>query len=182
MNPLLNLKDLIANEIEVEYLELSDFLLDVTWEYITNLIGYDIMLQEGVETLKGNGTEKLYLTYRPIKKIIETSVNGVTIENPDFEDGYLRLFTRDGEEQSYYTPMATHQKSDTIKVRYEAGYTKVPNQIVMAAISLLSNLKANTGDEGRLKGYKINTISYTFKDHLEKSEEFKDLLRPFMCL
>ncbi|MGL4998549.1 MAG: hypothetical protein ACRC5T_06220 [Cetobacterium sp.] len=182
MNPLLSLKELIANEMDVDYLDISDFLLDVAWENITNYIGYDVMLQEREEVLEGNGTEFLYLNYRPIQKITEIIVNKNLIKIPKFTDRFLRLFTEDGYSRYEHPTLYTHNLKDEIEVKYIAGYDKLPNQIVMAAISLLSSLKSNLGDEGNLKSYKINTISYTFKEQSEKNQEFKDLLRPFMSL
>ncbi|MGL5126156.1 MAG: hypothetical protein ACRC6U_09295 [Fusobacteriaceae bacterium] len=182
MNPLLDLKELIATEIEVVSSEISDFLLDVAWENITNYIGYDIMLQEREESLEGNGTNALYLNYRPIKSITETFVNKKLINNPSFSDRYLKLITKDGYSRYESPTLYQHNLKDEIEIKYMAGYDKVPNQIVMAATSLLSSLKSNLGDEGNLKSYKINTISYTFKEYSEKNQEFKDLLKPFICL
>ena len=41
-------KEIIAQHLEVEVDEISDFLLDVVWEYIVNYIGYDPMLQKRI--------------------------------------------------------------------------------------------------------------------------------------
>lgn len=181
-NPLLDqsIKDIIINELGLELSELSDFMLEAIWEYLVNYIGYDPMLQERKEILKGTGNEFLYLNCRPIKSITSLKVNGNLVENPSFSEEFINIYTKRGFEK--YDPPLLYDNytiTDDIEVIYNAGYDKVPNLLILAVISFLSYIKAGIGEEGNLKSYKINTISYTFKDFTEKSQEFKDLMNKF---
>ena len=181
-NPLLNAetKKIIENELDLESGELSDFMLNAIWEYIINYIGYDPMLKERKDVLKGTGNEFLYLNCRPIKSVISLQLNGNIVENPIFSDEFINIYTRKGFER-YDLPLLHdgYTVTDDIEVIYNAGYEKIPNLLILAAISFLSYIKSGLGEEGNLKSYKINTISYTFKDFSEKSNEFKDIMNQF---
>lgn len=179
-NPLKEKKEKIAQHLEVEIDEISDFLLDVVWEYIVNYIGYDPMLQKRIENLVGNDLDKLYVTARPIKSIEKFILNNNGIKNLTYEDNYINICTKKGYCHCEFMTLYEHPTKDKIYIEYMAGYEGLPNLLLMAAIMLLETLSSSTGEEGNLKSYKINTISYTFKDFAERSSEFQDLLSGFM--
>lgn len=172
-------KKKIAEQLGVEVTEMSDFLLDVVWEYIVNYIGYDPMLEKRKENLDGNDLDKLYVTARPIKSIEKFILNNNGIKNLTFEDNYINICTKKGYCQCEFMTLYEHPTKDKIYVEYTAGYEEIPNLLLMAAIMLLETLSSSTGEEGNLKSYKINTVSYTFKDFIERSTEFQDLLSAF---
>lgn len=182
MNPLLEAenKKIIETELDLESGELSDFLLNAVWEYLVKYIGYDPMLQDRKEFLKGNGTEYLYLMCRPIKSVTSLKVNGNEIAIPRFEDSFINVYTKKGY-KLYELPVLYdgHTVTDNIEVDYSAGYDTLPTLLLLGAISFITYIKSSLGEEGNLKSYKINTISYQFKDFSEKSQEFKDLMSSF---
>lgn len=181
MNPLLDaeIKKIITDETEIELEELSDFKLNTVWEYITKYIGYDIMEDDRTETVEGSGTDKLYLTCRPIISVSEVLKNGNAISIPNFTDRYLEMDTDNHYNEYDSRTMYDHTITDKIKVSYRAGYSELPNLVLLAAICMINGVKTSIDGENDLKGYKINTISYTFKSFAEKNEEFRDYLSSF---
>lgn len=181
MNPLLEKKAIIAKEIGVPESELSDFSLEVVWEQIVEIIGYNPLLQERIEKYKGNGTDSLYLDCRPIKSITSLRVNDKLVENAQFSDEFIYIFTNKGYEK-YELPVMydKHVVTDEIEVIYMAGYETLPSIIVMAAILMLNNNNHMKSEQGNLTNYKIDTIAYGFKNNNELRQEVTDMLRGFM--
>ena len=180
-NPLLikENKDIILEQLEMEDNATTNFILNAAWEYIVNYIGYDPMLAPRKEFLKGNGTDRLYLHCRPIVSIEKLIVDTKEII-ADFTDRYINVFTNKNYELYELPTMYDHSTTSNITVDYAAGYTKLPSLILMASISLIGSLQDTGSDESKLKSYKINTISYTFKEFTEKNQEFNDLMRAFL--
>ncbi|HBJ79736.1 MULTISPECIES: hypothetical protein [Fusobacterium] len=177
-NPLLEEKnkEFIASQLEIEVTELSDLLLDAVWEQIINYIGYNPLLQSREEYLEGNGIDKLYLNARPIKSIESLKINGNSISRVTFTDRYLNICTTKGDCQCE-NYLYDYPKTDKIEIKYTAGYENIPRSMMAASVMLLQSLISSTGEEGKLKNYKINTVSYTFKDFSEKSSEYQELLK-----
>lgn len=183
-NPLLDEENKlkIAKELGVEVADLSNLLLEAVWEQITNYIGYDPMLQPRNEDLEGNGISKLYLTARPIKSIEKLTVNGNVIKDTTFTDRYINICTTKENCRCEIDYLYDYPITDKISVEYTAGYKKIPAKILMASIMLLQTLTSAVGEESSLKNYKINTISYTFKDFSERAEEYQGLLDEYRVI
>lgn len=184
INPLLQEENKIkiAHETGIEVADLSDLLLEAIWEQITNYIGYDPMLQSRNEILEGNGISRLYLTARPIKSIENVIVNGNSIKNITFTDRYINICTTKENCRCEINYLYDYPATDKISVEYTAGYEKIPAKILMASIMMLQALTSAVGEESSLKNYKINTISYTFKDFSERSAEYQGLLDEYKVI
>ncbi|MGL6023698.1 MAG: hypothetical protein ACRC0F_03705 [Cetobacterium sp.] len=183
MNPLLatETKLIIINELQMEESQLTDFLLDAIWEYIIDYIGFNPMLGEREELYDGNGSEYLYTRCKPIKSIQEIKVNDIIIKDVKFSDEFINIYTENGFDRNQTTLLyKNYPLTDLVKIKYTAGYEKMPPLLLLAIIKLISSISNTIGETGNLSSYKIDTISYTFKKFSESNEEFRSLINKFI--
>lgn len=178
-------------------LELTDaeiqILLKVVTDYIHTLAGVSLEEGEYTEYLHGNGTKRLYLIKRPVRKIIKITRNGNDSDVNDYivENECIRL--KKGifyQGQDMYEPYLAgfYTKSEYIEITYIGGFkypTKedegnVPWDLKMAIVNIISDIVLDNSEQGKLKSYSISDISYSFKTKAERSEVFMEMLRGYI--
>lgn len=177
--------ELTDNEIQI--------LLKVVTDYIHTLAGVSLEEGEYTEYLHGNGTKRLYLIKRPVRKIIKITRNRNDSDVNDYivENECIRL--KKGifyQGQDMYEPYLAgfYTKSEYIEITYIGGFkypTKedegnVPWDLKMAIVNIISDIVLDNSEQGKLKSYSISDISYSFKTKAERSEVFMEMLRGYI--
>lgn len=182
MNPLLN----AINKMKLSSLigEIpNEVYLDIIWEQIIDILGYNPITMETTERYNGNNSSILYTDRRPITEVSEITINGKVIDAEDYEinDTYIRFLERclyaykkicDGDTLYKYCI------TDEIVLTYTSGYPQdqLPGKIIMAASMLYKLNKDNIGNKANLTSYGIDTIKYTYKDGSDRMTEIESLL------
>lgn len=178
-------------------LELTDdeiqILLKVATDYIHTLAGISLEEGEHTEYLHGNGTRRLYLIKRPVRKIIKILRNGNDSNINDYiiENECIRL--KKGifyQGQDMYEPYlaGNYTRSEYIEITYIGGFKyptdteegNVPWDLKMAIMNIISDIVLDNSEQGKLKSYSISDISYSFKTKAERSEIFMEMLRGYI--
>ena len=166
----------------------TDLWLDIAWERLCELVGYDLSQGPKVEIFEGGiDNRKLYLSKRPLTTITEIKINNVTLESTNYSN-YNGIAVRFNQ----VIPQNTRQpfgmggicNNNEIEVEYVAGYTvdTFPNTLLLVASDLLMTMQSMLGDEGNLSAYRINDISYTWKSQAEITGKFNDVLEQFRAI
>ena len=166
----------------------TDLWLDIAWERLCELVGYDLSEGAKVEIFEGGiDNRKLYLSKRPLTTITSVKINNVVLENTNYSN-YNGIAVRFNQ----VIPQNTRQpfgmsgicNSNEIIVDYIAGYTAetFPNTLLLVASDLLETLQSSIGEEGNLSAYRINDISYTWKSQAEITGKFNDILNQFRAI
>ena len=181
MNPLLEekYKIIIAEILRIPIEELKEWRLNQAWDTIIKILNYNPVHQIRSEKLRGNGTDKIYLDYRPVTEILELKVNGVKKDLPKFTERYIELMSLNG---IYYTDntLYNHDKADYIEVSYMGGYEIIPNDLLLASALIYQQGLKLSNNEGSIKSYKIGDISYTYED--KSSNDYMNILRPYRSI
>ena len=177
-NKLLTLVDVVP----------TDLWLDITWERLCEMVGYDLSEGSKKEIFDGGIDNKnLYLSKRPLTEITEVKINNVVLESINYSN-YNGIAVRFNQ----VIPQNTRQpfgmggicNNNEIEVEYIAGYTvdTFPNTLLLVASDLLETLQSSIGEEGNLSAYRINDISYTWKSQAEITGKFNDVLEQFRAV
>lgn len=165
----------------------SEIELDLVWEALNGLFGYEIDSQERVDCKDGNDSDVLYLDYRPVTKLNSISING-SIDNISKYSIYKKngilnngnIFKGSGFNSSDYL-MSEYPNMEII-INYTAGFTSVtfPNDLLFACILIYKKQKFELSEKSMLSSYKIDTISYTFKDIKEIENRIKEIVGRYL--
>ena len=170
--------------------------LEIMTETVHSLAGISLEEGEITESLKGNNQSTLYLKKRPVKDILNISgnknikltditvnlyKNGVSLKKGIFYQG-----------QDITEPKLAHQptKSNFIDITYIGGYKypsenekgDVPASLKLALVGLINNYVDSLSQEGKLKSYSRDDVSYTFKDTAERNSAFISILNRYISL
>lgn len=154
-------------------------------EYIHELAGVSLEEGEYTETLKGNGQENLILKKKPVTSIISlegnrTVLNDVVIN--ESSNGIKRLNGVFYKGQDIFENTASvTSRSEIIKITYVGGYKygaegNVPALLKYAIAGMIQNFADEQTQEGKLKSYSRDDVSYTFKDTVEKNKHFTTVI------
>ena len=166
----------------------TDLWLDIIWERLCELVGYDLSEGSKKEIFVGGIDNKnLYLSKRPLTEITEVKINNVVLESINYSN-YNGIAIRFNQ----FIPQNTSRpfgmsgicNNNEIEVDYIAGYTvdTFPNTLLLVASDLLMTMQSMLGDEGNLSAYRINDISYTWKSQAEITGKFNDVLEQFRAI
>jgi hypothetical protein len=151
----------------------NDTVLDIIWDYLCDLIGYDLSLHENTEYRKGTGTNIIYVYQRPLQEIKELTINSkpvslerLTIENVNgilyldgcFDKGYEVCNLQDYRVNYRFAPV-----TDSIRIIYDSGFTvdTFPNELLLVVQAIIANM-STLGMASNVSSYKISDISYQF--------------------
>lgn len=197
MNTLLTLEEFRAFSPSSS---LTDSRIEIYLQIATEILHEyaGVSLEEGeiTEILKGNNQNILFLKKRPVKSIIECSSNknenllnsisinlsnsaiirhnGVFFQGQDIDEPYLASDTT---------------RSEIVKVKYKGGFVypsltekgDVPYSLKYALVGLIEGMTENIGDgTGKLKSYSRDDVSYTFRDKIERDNEFYKVISKYI--
>ena len=169
----------------------NDTVLDVIWDYLCSLVGYDLSEHQTVETQLGNGTNRIFVEKYPM-----TSIDGVRINDEDEPLSDFRIvehtaveyidgcfdYGRKGCASSmrYYSPIIYGKMKDKVEITYTSGYTAAtfPNDLLLAVMSLLATIPMYKLPSG-LTSYKISDIEYKFSATSSIDPKLEDLLSKY---
>ncbi|GAG65906.1 unnamed protein product [marine sediment metagenome] len=169
----------------------SDLWLDIAWESLNKLVGYELDFDSKTDIRSGNGKDIIYLTKRPVKEITEIKINnrdrvisefeiyeGIGIRNKlgCFDVGIGKCFP--------ISKMGSYTETDCVEITYNAGYdeTDFPNDLIFAACFIIQAKKQSSSDAGTLKSYKISDISYTWKSQEELNVSIENYVRDYRAM
>lgn len=155
-------------------------------EYIHELAGVSLEEGEITETLFGNDNRIIYLKKRPVKEIKSfesnrTNINDIAINSDN--NGIERLKGIFYKGQDIYEHLASNMTfSERVKITYIGGYKYpdgVPMMLKYAAAGLI-NSYVDEMENGNLKSYSRDDVSYTFKDSIERNRQFNEIIWKFI--
>ena len=174
-------------EILVKIIEIcgsvpSNLWLDIAWERLCELVGYDLSSGTTKEVFQGGIDDKiLYLVKRPV-----TAISKITFNNKEQASSSFGIYKERGVNFSRILPQNTRYpygmsgicNNNEIIVEYMGGFTvdTFPNLLIMVACDLINTLQMQTGEEGNLSSYKISDIAYQWKSNAEITRKFNDIL------
>ncbi len=162
----------------------SDLWLDIAWEKLITLIGYDISIGDTTEKPDKLDSRVMYFNRRPVNSIAEVKINDdiedinnysvFKARGLEFKD---RIITQD----TAFPYGMTGGYRNNIEVTYNAGFdaTTLPNTLIMVCADMVRSLKHQTSDSGDLKSYKIDTIAYEWKSSKDVNSKYDDILEEY---
>lgn len=161
---------------------------EIITEYVHNLAGVSLEEGEITERLKGNNQKTIYLKKRPIKSITSlegnrTHLSDVVINNT--KNGIERVRGVFYQGQDIFEPYMASQttKSETIEIKYIGGWKypeEVPKTLKYALAGMIQSFADEQGQEGKLKAYSRDDVSYTFKDSIERNKQFVSIIWSYL--
>ena len=119
-----------------KYIKINDntqTLLNVAMARINDVLGYDLEYQLRTEKIQSNKVNPIYISYRPLDKVVSVKINGV--------------------EQDVF-------KSDSRGI--ELVKTKRYDAFIYDVANLIKDLESELTGDSNITNYKINDISYDF--------------------
>ncbi len=188
MNPIITpnqyqaLTNIKVPDEDQEYIE---NLIKVISDMIEGFIGYDLEEQPRFEQIcKNIKVPRIWVAYPPLKSVQYVVINGQTIESENYIFDEKKIqFT------NYFCTYlsgcnCTYTFDDVIKLNYLSGYAfgddgNVPYDIQYAVAMMIQALMMIQEDPDSMKysNYKINDISYAYKD---LKESFNSYLIPLL--
>ena len=169
----------------------SDLWLDIAWETLNKLVGYELDFWSKTDSREGNGKNIIYLTKRPVKEITEIKINNMdrALEGFEIYEGIgvknkLGCFDVGIGQCFPIVRMGRYTVTDNIEIIYNAGYdeTDFPNDLIFAACYIIQSKKQMASDAGTLKSYKISDISYTWKSQEELNVSIENYVRDYRAM
>jgi len=149
---------------------------------IQKFIGRDLEAKDYVEKYEGTDTTELVLNNYPVNSItgVEYVLDGQVYQllddyEYDLDEEAGILYKDDGWTLHGYSKNFMSDRIDFprrhIRVTYNGGYTNVPIDLKLVCMQYVSDIYIiDTKKKPELKSYKIDDISYEFRDELEFSE------------
>lgn len=197
MNTLLTIEEfkILSPSTNLSDIQIQMYL-EIMTETVHSLAGISLEEGEITESLKGNNQSILYLKKRPIKEILNISgnnnikLNDVTINLYKNGVSLKRGIFYQGQDIKEVGLAHQPTKSNLIEITYIGGYkypTKdekgnVPVSLKLALVGLINNYTDNLSQEGKLKSYSRDDVSYTFKDIAERNLTFMSILNRYIAL
>ena len=177
--------EIIAKITEINGSVPSNLWLDIAWERLCELVGYDLSYGATKQAFNGGIDDSiLYLVKRPV-----VSIEKITFNNNEQSSNTYGIFKERGvnfrgiipQNTAYPYGMSDICNLNEIIVEYTGGFTKetFPNTLILVACDLIETLKSQVGEEGNLSAYRINDISYTWKSNAEINGKFNNILDNF---
>ena len=174
--------EIIAKITEINGSVPSNLWLDIAWERLCELVGYDLSYGATKQAFNGGIDDSiLYLVKRPV-----VSIEKITFNNNEQSSNTYGIFKERGvnfrgiipQNTAYPYGMSDICNLNEIIVEYTGGFTVAtfPNLLIMVACDLINTLQMQTGEEGNLSAYRINDISYTWKSNAEITGKFDNIL------
>lgn len=163
----------------------SNLWLDIAWERLCELVGYDLSQSDAKQLFNGGIDDRvLYLVKRPVTQITKVTFNNIEQNSASYgiykERGILfnKIIPQN---TAYPFGMSGICNMNDIVVEYIGGFTveNFPNTLVLVASDLIQTLQLQTGEEGNLSAYRISDISYNWKTNAEIQGKFNDILDNF---
>ena len=163
----------------------SSLWLDIAWERLCELVGYDLSLGASKQQFEGGNDDRvIYLVKRPVTQITKVLFNEVEQATSSYGIYKERGINFRGiipKNTSYPFGMVGICNMNEIVVEYIGGFTaeNFPNTLILVASDLIQTLQLQTGEEGNLSAYKISDISYNWKTNAEIQGKFNNILDEF---
>lgn len=182
---LLKEVEIIAKITEINGSVPSNLWLDIAWERLCELVGYDLSYGATKQAFNGGIDDRvLYLVKRPV-----TAINKITFNNTEQTTNSYGIYREIAVRFDRYLPQNTRYpygmsgicNNNEIIVEYTGGFTKdnFPNTLILVACDLIQTLQMQVGEEGNLSAYRINDISYTWKANAAINGKFDSILDNF---
>lgn len=167
----------------------TDVWLDVVWNLLNDIVGYDLSYGEKTIVKNGNNSNILYLDSGPIDSITSVTINDDTKDVSDFiiynsygikyENGYFYKEVITGVPGR--RTMSKRFSTDKVEVVAFTGFTAstLPDTIVYAA-SVLYNIENYMIDNSHIEQKKIDEISWKVKSDSKINGRVIGLLEPYM--
>lgn len=133
--------------------------------FVANWLSRDIFSQTYVETVNGNGGDRMVLKNYPVTAIDSMGIDGLplnvsTLTNGGSADGYVF-----DDSTLYLRGWSLSPGVQNITVTYTAGYDSVPADLAQACVEIVATkYKRRTNLEVSGKTLNGETISYTMTD------------------
>lgn len=164
--------DIRAN-IETITGTIDDMWLEIAWAILIDELGYDPSFQEDIEEEKeGTDTRYIFLENRPV-----LAINSVYNGENELDIDCFSIYGEIGIKQDF---SFLKTKKDYV-INYDAGYTEetFPSSLIYAVSLMIQNVVNNSGEQGQLSSYKIDTISYNFKSFIEQNAQIQTILEKY---
>jgi hypothetical protein len=144
-----------------DVIALKQVYLDSASSIIDDYIGYSAIANDYDEYLNGSGIDSIQLSAKPITEITSITVEGVSIDPSEYYSDGEFLYCNSG-----VFPVGTRN----VHVVYKAGYTSIPNLLMLTCIRiaalLLSESGGNIGVNSKSFGDSgtrtfVNTVNYS---------------------
>ena len=179
---LLKEVEIIAKITEINGSVPSNLWLDIAWERLCELVGYDLSSSSAKEVFQGGIDDKiLYLVKRPVTAISKITFNNIEQASSSYgiyKEIAVRFDRHLPQNTRYPYGMSGICNNNEIIVEYTGGFTvdTFPNLLIMVACDLINTLQLQTGEEGNLSSYKISDIVYQWKSNAEITGKFDNIL------
>lgn len=133
--------------------------------------GQTILKADYVEKIKGPGDQNLILKHKPINSVAYVKYRDMDITDFDILNGQGILYkdygwTLEGSSSPFMHDRVNYPYKN-YEVSYNAGYDKVPSDLMMLVFSLIKS-KHEYDQHLGLKSYKISDVSKTWGDEIAK--------------
>lgn len=163
----------------------SDLKLDLVWDQLKEELGYELDVDDRTEKLEGTDDRILYLKNRPVNSLVSAFVNDTEEDVGNFEvyegRGIEYLDGIFGTSGLRITNTLDDYPAPIYKVTYNSGYSasNFPSSLIFASSLIYNLMEFNLSSKADLESYKIQKISYKFKDQEKQTKKISDILDRF---
>lgn len=139
-------------------------LLNVAVSQIEEMLGYSLEKQETTEKYDLN--RFIYLNCRPVVEVkkVEPDIGYETEKN------FIEILK--------YRDCPCCCKNESVKISYTFGYETLPEWLKYELIGIVDSFIDEMSNESKLTSYKIDDISYSYRDYSQKkSEKINQIVR-----
>lgn len=147
--------------------EVLQFMIDAIIAKIEKIIGYSLSQQEKTEVITGLNTSYVWLKRKPVSNVASVVLFDETLATDEYK-------LKNAEN----TPHLILEDSilcseDEIEVTYTAGFAdgQLDPDIRLLIFNVINDFKSNL-ENGDLKSYKFEGMSYKFTSYLAKQNNF----------
>ena len=128
--------------------------------------------EEVTEYISGNGTSRIWLDRRPVVEITSVTVNDVSLDNTANAawvlDPLTGTLTRGTGQHDSQLAMHWPRGTRNIVVVYTGGFSPVPSDVKLAAVTLVKHLNDAATKTGILSSENIGAYSYVLNTAFQK--------------
>lgn len=154
-------------ENDEDAVALKESIIEAASDIVKDYLGYNPVCHQQCELLTGTGSNKLYLSARPITGVAQIFVGGnpINILNIGWEDDFI--YTRDGSK--------VFTDGSTIRVLYQAGSHCIPELIKMTTLRIAGLMLQESGGNIGLTGRNFADQSRSFINYSNYDKYLKPL-------
>lgn len=152
---------------EIDNSEVLEFMIEAIIKKIEKIIGYPLAKEETTDYIEGLNTREIWLPRKPVSNVSEVVVFNNSLEPEEYN-------IRNAED----TPHIVLKNEilptcEEAKVIYTAGFAdgELDADIKLLIFNLINDFKSQL-DNGDIKSYKFEKVSYKFTSYLEKQDNF----------